>query len=343
MDLEILKADHIKYSSKNRLEVFDKRGILAEITDFGCLLYDTNIDLKDEKKEVAYRLQDNYPAGLGLDCATLLKVPNFADLYPSFYRDGTPVRPVLPYSCVKDLVQDKQVVINRADDEVLEVLFGAYPQTVAIDCLQTKLESLYQRGKLKTSIFKYTVNDYVSGNKYPFTFKPVELYEYEYNNKKYVRVGYKQFLNTKFVWFKVEPIKWWVDEKQDIMVTEKCIIAGIPYADKNHFRQIQFSESTINMFFKTYFAKEIIQHNLYEFLENDAEVLENYNRLLQLVEHMSYKDKKTFLRSFLELKSSNKRVFKKLLKFIKEDLLIDFNNLEKREYDVKILKLISKK
>ncbi len=154
------------------------------------------------------------------------------------YRDNDSdikIRPIMKYS---NLQQFKKS-IQTNDDGVIEVEYGEYPQEQVPKELCDKLEKiLFTEGQdLKKTGKKYTVRlGYIDDNKE--SVPPMQLTEYEYEGKKYVRCG-------KGSWFEVSPIKWYVDETKKILISKKLLIGNVFYKD-------------IPKFLNTYFAEEII-------------------------------------------------------------------------------------
>ena len=68
-------------------------------------------------------------------------------------------------------------------------------------------------------------------------------------------------------WVKVEPIVWMVDKKNDIVLSKKIILAGIPFNDDNgpdlnYFTK--FSDTIVGKFLNETFAKEIVAPRTYQ-------------------------------------------------------------------------------
>ena len=78
-------------------------------------------------------------------------------------------------------------------------------------------------------------------------FKPEILVECEYKEKKYVRLKAntcydgkevsfstgEKYKDKDFVWVEVQPVKWLVDEKANIAISEKILFAGVQFNKKN--------------------------------------------------------------------------------------------------------------
>ena len=113
----------------------------------------------------------------------------------------------------------------------------------------------------------YTTYDYYTDKE----FNPEQNIEYEYNGKRYVRIKLNGFylfetlsngINySKYdnVWFEVQPVKWLIDEKAGIMVTEKIIFAGIPFNDIDIYHENYFPMTNIKNYMDKYLSEELTQ------------------------------------------------------------------------------------
>lgn len=176
------------------------------------------------------------------------------------------VRPILHFSSIYDIYSKT----TRNFDNILEMEYGEYPQKAASKELQKTLEELYQQKSLMITSKKYT-RDETAYNNYNQEFQKEEQEEYWYNGKKYARVrvnscydGKKiilsngeKYQNGEYVWIEVEPIIWWIDEKQNIAVAEKILLAGVQFKYKRDYEG-EFEDTDLKYFLDTYFSKEIL-------------------------------------------------------------------------------------
>ena len=114
---------------------------------------------------------------------------------------------------------------KRAEDGILEVEYGYYPQTAVAKDMQEILETKYNGKYLYTTGNTYTIKK--KGRPNGCFFEVESLEEYEYNGKRYIKV--KPPWKDHNTWFKVEPVKWLVDDKAKLMLAEKIIFTGVPY------------------------------------------------------------------------------------------------------------------
>ena len=260
---------------KEKLDIFEKRGTQAAITDFSILLggwvsnYRISNDNSLEGRTGIYWTK-SYGGYYYMDV-----VREDGSEY-AYYIDKRQcgVRPALPFS------EEGSIPTNgesgkRAKDGILEVEYGYYPQKAVAKDMQERLEREYKSDKLSKTRNSYTT-DSVSYDGYNPIFQPQIHQEYEYNGKKFVRVQVKlniyqenkltlsngeQYKDEDHVWVEVSPVKWIVDEKSHMMITEKLIFAGVQF--KYDFKEIynpeDFDKSDIKKFMDKYFSIDLEQ------------------------------------------------------------------------------------
>ena len=143
---------------------------------------------------------------------------------------------------------------------ILEIDYGEYPQKRVRKQNVKVLEELYLQKKLLKTGKRYTIT-YIepSGDEneiiHYYTKEQekiiVEDYEeYEYGGKKYIR-------HKENMWYEVTPIKWYVDEKEKLIVCKNVIIQGnfIKDMPKHNWN---FEKTTLFKLLNKYFKKEII-------------------------------------------------------------------------------------
>ena len=248
-----------------KMEIFNKRTSLAEMTDFAILTGGRNLNrigrywLKSENIDGSRKKACDWHNG---------KFTN----QDTFMRE-VGGRPILPIFSSYNLPSNSGNY-TQASDRIVEVEYGYYPQNAAPTKIQRKLEELHQNGALIKTNNTYTV-DSVSSDEYNSSFTPVAYEEYEYKGKKYIRAKvnycdgpYNQYdirtlsngecyENGDSVWIEVLPVKWLVDEKARLMITEKIIFAGVQYDMAMH--QYGFDSSNIKKFIDQYFSNDLVQ------------------------------------------------------------------------------------
>ena len=264
----------------DKLDIFEKRGIKAAVTDFSMLLGGTvgKAENKDEHIDTDSSLEgrtgyywtksNTVNTRVNLVCAN----GNRDDEVAVLRICGA--RPMLPFSSISR-IPTNGVRGSRAKDGILEVEYGHYPQKAVSEDMQRILEKAYKKGKLSRTGNTYTTDSINRNESYESykSFKAQTHEEYEYNEKRYVRVepnsGFnearkvtlsngKEYHNGDNVWIEVLPVKWLVDEKEKVMLTEKIIFAGVQFDDKRIYRG-DFESTHIKRFMDEYFTKDLVQ------------------------------------------------------------------------------------
>ena len=179
----------------------------------------------------------------------------------------------------------------RRSDGILTVEYGEYPQNAVATNIQQTLELEYQRGNIKRTGKTYTT-DSRHYNEYDKDFLAQEHIEYEYNGEKFVRVKVnsyfdgdnfelsngEQYKDNDYVWIKVEPIKWLIDERTNQAITEKLIFAGVQFNKTRDYKG-NFQNTTIKRFMDNHLARDI-QTNINHVNNNTQEVNEE-NQIIE--------------------------------------------------------------
>lgn len=188
--------------------------------------------------------------------------------YNVFKRDGG-ARPALPFSSISSIPTNGESG-KRARDGVLEVEYGYYPQKAVSKDMQERLERAYRRGSISRTRNRYTT-DSRKYDKYKEKFLEKQHDEYEYNGKRYVRIevnsGRRQYelsngetyRDGDNVWIEVQPVKWLVDEKEKIMLTDKLIFSGVQFKHKRDYHTKDFGKTDIKKFIDDCWARDIEQ------------------------------------------------------------------------------------
>ena len=272
-DLTLLSEGQIWGNYKeSQLEVIRKYGTKAAITDlcvltgsYLCENTDYNIDedssLKGRTSWFWTRSDDN-----ANDVRAVAEDGNMYDRY-SHIRHGV-VRPVLKSSVIFSQISPNRV---RGYNGTEEVEYGEYPQYVADSRMQSILELEYNRGIKKTGR-SYTF-DSVKYDDYCTGFKPVTYEEYEYQEKKYIRIrANSDFGGNKFklsngafyrdddyVWVEVSPVKWLIDDRTGILVSKIGLVSGIRFLAENHNYKGAFSRTEMKEYLDRYMIHDLTQ------------------------------------------------------------------------------------
>ncbi len=254
------------------LRVFDKKR-KAALTDFSILLGGTYYDDFYLDNDRSLRGRTGFYWTKSDDENNNVKVVDGGGCKNWGYVEWriAGARPALSFSDMESIPTNGEEG-KREEDSILEVEYGYYPQEAADKNMQEILEELYKKASISKTGKSYTTDSRkCRDTDKRFLAKKHE--EYEYDGKRYVRVeansshdGYKFKLsneeyydNGDYVWVEVSPVKWWVEEKAKIMITEKIIFAGVQFNDENNYHIWNFEGTNIKKFMDDYFAKDLLQ------------------------------------------------------------------------------------
>jgi len=257
----------------NKIDVIRKRGTKAAATDFSILLgeavsgcYHIEGDSSLEGRTGWYWTKSNdrnnnarmvYDDGTG------------ACNYGRKRTGGA--RPALPFSSIGSIPTNGEHP-KRARDGVLEVEYGYYPQKAVSKDLQKRLEIAYRSGSISNTGNSYTTDSVVYYD-HDIAFTPQIHQEYEFNGRRYVRVEANSYYKGNYftlsngedyrdgdiVWVEVSAVKWLVDEKSCIMITDKLIFSGVQFYRVGKYQEKDFDKTDIKTFMDTYFARDLVQ------------------------------------------------------------------------------------
>ena len=253
---------------KKQLDILKKRGTKAEITDFsvitGCMLLSKsnmfmNVDADNTFGNGTGEYYTQSSDKGKEDWVIIIDDDGGKNNYPGDFP-GPGTRIALPFR--KNSANGESI---RAEDGILEVEYGYYPQQAASIEIQEALETAYNRKKLKKTGIKYTAFLYED---YFFT---QQYEEFQLQGNTYIRVEANFFMDYDSVrlsngavysrgdpiWVEVQPIKWLVDEREKIMLTDKIVSTGGPFNDDGYTED--FDETDMKKYLDEYFAPEILQ------------------------------------------------------------------------------------
>ena len=160
-------------------------------------------------------------------------------IFPSsFFAKRYPLLIILSGLSASSFVDSFSKAI-RADDGILEVEYGEYPQTLVDSKTQNKLEKIYLLEQLKKEEYRTKMKK--TGKVYTFDrlpaspvnfnkpIRPICYDELVYNNQKYIRLWENC---DRYLWIKVEPIIWLIDEKTGLLISKKILLSGIRFAER---------------------------------------------------------------------------------------------------------------
>ena len=261
-----------QYFGDDKLDILERRGTKAAITDFSILLgayvsdYHIDNDSSLEGRTGYYWTKSDD----GDNDARVVDVDGRRYCDNVDRRNGG-ARPALPFSSISSIPTNGESG-KRARDGVLEVEYGYYPQKAVAKDMQERLERAYKNRTISRTKNSYTT-DSVAYDNYDTSFQPQAHQEYEYNGKRYVRVNANSYYDGNYftlsngekykdgdsVWLEVSPVKWIVDEKSHMMITEKLIFAGVQFNKESNYHTEDFDKTDIKTFMDRYLSRDLEQ------------------------------------------------------------------------------------
>ena len=256
----------------DKLDILKKRGTKAAITDFSVLLGGW-VSSEHVENDSSLEGRTGYYWTKSDDGDNDARVvDDYGDRgYSNVLGRLGGARPALPFSSISSIPTNGESG-KRAKDGVLEVEYGYYPQKAVSRDMQERLERAYRSGNISKTRNNYTT-DSVAYDEYDTSFQPQTHQEYEYNGKRYVRVkansyydggdftlsNGEQYRDGDDVWVEVLPVKWLVDEKSRMMITEKLIFAGVQFNKERNYHIRDFDRTDIKIFMDRYLSRDLVQ------------------------------------------------------------------------------------
>ena len=278
----------------DKLDILGKRGRQAVITDFSILLgayvsdYYVDNDSSLEGRTGWYWTKSDY--GYNYVCTVHT---TGGRIWSDVDERAGGARPALSFSSISNIPTNGESG-KRARDGILEVEYGYYPQKAASKDVQERLERAYRSGSISKTRNSYTTDSRkydACGEK--FLAKQHE--EYEYNGKRYVKVeansfydgnsfklsNGEQYRNGDNVWVEVSPVKWLVDEREKVMLTDKLIFSGVQFNHTRDYHTKDFDKTDIKTFMDRYLARDLEQSRGTITLEEQTEEVKPRKSRLQ--------------------------------------------------------------
>lgn len=247
-----------------KLDFIHKTGMKAAITDFSILLGGeiTDAYFTNEGNELRHRTGWYWTdSAYGKHTTAIAPDGNPWSCPLNYRKIGG--RPTLRYSSISDNVISKV----RRPDGILEIEYGEYPQWAASYDCQLELENAY-KNKTIYELLNYITTDSRRYDEYDKEFQQIKHQIYEYRGKKYIKLKANQhkdsfklsngisYNRNDYVWVEISPIKWLVDEKKDIALSQNIIFAGIQHT---HNKNSQESFNKDIFHFIRYYLQDEIQ------------------------------------------------------------------------------------
>ncbi len=254
---------------KDEINIFNKIGRSATITDFAVLLG----GFENNGFGYYWIKSDNI--------YNIINATGYKDYEYRTNRENG-IRPVIPYSKIKN---DSSYEITN-EDGITEVEYGEYPQNAVDNILQEKLEELYKNNNLTETGKTYTT-DSRKYNEWYKGFLPQEHIEYEFDDKKYVRIkanpcwdrllklsNGEEYKDGDYVWVEVSKIKWLIDKKNDIALSKDILVSGIQFDNKEKYTGA-FENSNIYKYLNVHFIYDI---------QCISKISKKYKQVMELIE-----------------------------------------------------------
>ena len=263
---------HEQCFESDKLDILEKRGTQAAITDFSILLgayvsdYHVENDSSLEGRTGYYWTKSDD----GDNDVLVVLAHGRWDSYSVNSRTGG-ARPALPFSSISNIPTNGESG-KKARDGILEVEYGYYPQKAVSKDMQERLERAYRSGSISKTRNSYTT-DSRRYDAYDEKFAPKQHEEYEYNGKRYVRVeansdfgssaftlsNGENYRNGDNVWVEVSPVKWLIDERAKVMITDKLIFSGVQFNHTRNYHTRDFDKTDIKTFMDRYLSRDLVQ------------------------------------------------------------------------------------
>ena len=260
---EIIILSEEEVFKDKRIDILKEVGLECPVTDFAILLGAAVIDCNNKEKDSSLKSRTSWWCTIPKEKTPLINcVTEDGNLGSTMYFERTNgIRPVLVYS---NFSFNKK---KKISDNLFEVEYGEYPQYAVDKSLGKTLEKKYQTGSLKKTGKTYTVNSGKWWGVEEDEFIPIQLEEYEYQEKRYVRATYsnhfscvlsnnQEYDEDNVVWVEISPLKWILDEKEKILVSEKILISGLLFW-KVREEYKDFKNTEIYMFLNKFFINDI--------------------------------------------------------------------------------------
>ena len=280
--------------SEEQLDVFKKYGTKSIATDLAVLcdiifLSDCKCDLINMNQRVTTTADYWTKTNMGKNDMIICGWDGRSGRWDKSYRDMG-VRPVLISSKIFQEVYSHK---KLGEKDTFEVEYGEYPQTLVDSKTQVELEKIYlleqlkkeeQRTKMKKTGKAYTFDSLpASPVNFDKPIRPICYDELIYNGQKYIRIWENC---DRFLWVKVEPIVWLLDEKNRRLISKKVLLAGIRFAERLS-ESSEFSKTDMKYYLDTFMKYEILSHDSIEYVNEKLKEIENEKtRLEQLREKL---------------------------------------------------------
>ena len=200
------------------------------------------------------------------------------------------IRPVLKLNekLFQEVISNKKLGYNGT----FEVEYGEYPQYVASDQMQQKLEKIFNSEDRHANGLIPTGKYYVLGYDYCEN-EPKKYLEYVYKGKRYIRIksitdsdhilsnGVTNHYSFYNYWVEISPVVWQIDEDNSLLISKKCLLSQIVFS---YHYETDFSKTDIYQFMNKYMLKDLFtgKRSGKTSIENDENDIEkDVNRIIR--------------------------------------------------------------
>lgn len=275
----------------SRLEKFDnyklcknaKNGKIAKITDY-AMLNGGFFCCEDDTPNIGKYFINDFCHGKDYAPYIVCYIDEFGHKVSGECTHDVGIRPAMRLSTFYE--ENLDLKFSRITSDFLEVYYGNYLQDSAEKELQAKLtnaitinslilkesEKKQIQDILKIDNIIETKDFYEKNETKHHKFTPLKIKVYEYQGRKFAKVKANTYLpddvsfslsngefykNNDEVWIEEKPLKWLIDEKQDIMLCENIIQAGVRFDDSITTYRPDFHYTEMNQYLNKYMSKEI--------------------------------------------------------------------------------------
>lgn len=208
------------------------------------------------------------------------------DIYRTWYEYLLPI--------IKLSEEDFERIARTADNNIVE--FGYFPSILIKDEYE---EERLRQCKRKFTGNRYTlpISSYYKGgrkklkyeNKEEFAAKRIvdleSFPEYEIDGERYIE--YKEWLGGKSYFFKVEPLRWYINEENRELVCASLPVNGIIYNALAGIKKVSYNDSLVRKYLEENFLKEAILN----YIKQEEKLPEQTSEVTELLKEIrTYKE-----------------------------------------------------
>ena len=286
-NIEITLLSKKDIAGYSKLEVLKKYGNVASLTDLAI------VTGGNSSNPMAYSVPDEFEKTgwfytKSEDNGNVVTVLENGKLFSTFrYKKDSIIRPVLRFS--KEDFQKATMNRYKGYNATEEVELGEYPQSSVYPSTANVLENEYRKGTLNKTGKNYTFNA-VSNTDMQSNFEGIEYPEFELGGTKYCRVranfGYsQQFIKLSnglqckdgdYVWLRVSPIKWLIDDETNTLISKRGLLSGIRFLRLEKLYDGNFQNTEMHQYLEEIMLDELSIN--VKSIEKDKELTLNLNR-----------------------------------------------------------------